>query len=380
MDLHDRHHIAALEARNLAPYALRASASEGRRHATPAHPLRTEFQRDRDRVIHSRAFRRLEYKTQVFVAGSADDHFRTRLTHTIEVAGIARTIARGLALNEDLAETIALAHDLGHPPFGHCGERELNRLLAEHGGFDHNQQALRVVDDLEEKYPGMLGLNLTWETRSGLFKHRRPGLRLDGRPLPPQPSLEAQVADVADDATYLSHDVDDGISAGLIGEADLSELRIWQLAREALSDQPSKPGDPTYFPIMVRNLIDLSVANIVHASRHQLEQAGISEPNSARQHPDRLVSFSPDFAEHCQELRRFLYKKVYWHPAVDDDNQTAVRLMSELYHYLLTHPEELGRKAKARLQRDGNHRATADHIAGMTDRYAIQEYRRLIGG
>ncbi len=379
MALYDRLKQLELESSALAPYALSSAKSRGRRHAVPPHPLRTEFQRDRDRVIHCRAFRRLEYKTQVFVAGTADDHFRTRLTHTIEVAGIARTIARVLGLNEDLAETIALAHDLGHTPFGHCGERELNRLLSDHGGFDHNLQALRVVDELEEKYPGIPGLNLTWETRSGLFKHRHEGQLLDGEPLPPRPSLEAQVADVADDATYLSHDIDDGINAGLIDESDLGSLEIWQQAHRRLAESGIVPGHPTYYPIMVRNLIDLLVANIIHSSRECIEAAGLSDPIAAQHWPQQLVNFSDDCLRNCQELRKFLYEKVYWHPKVDTDNRVAVEWMRQLYHFLLAHPEELGRKARRRLECTGLPIAVADHIAGMTDRYALLECQRLVG-
>lgn len=362
----------------MAPYALFSGHSRGRRFPETEHPLRTEFQRDRDRVIHSGAFRRLEYKTQVFVNG-ADDHFRTRLTHTIEVAGIARTIARSLELNEDLAEATALAHDLGHPPFGHCGETTLDELLQDHGGFDHNRQALKIVDELEEKYPGYNGLNLTWELRSGLLKHRQPNAPLlDGQPLPPQPGLEAQVADIADDLTYYSHDLDDAIRAGLIKGEDVQDLRIWRLAQEE-AGAPPPPDDRCYFPFMVRNIINLMVRDVVESSRQRLDAAGVQQPSEAEALPEPLIAFGAECAPHCAELREFLFQKMYWHRAVMSANDISVKCMRQLYHHLYGRPELLGRKAKGRIERDGLAVAAADYLAGMTDRYAIQLYRSHFG-
>lgn len=364
----------------LARYACRSSQSRGRVHLEDSHRLRTEFQRDRDRIIHSRAFRRLEYKTQVFV-NSAGDHFRTRLTHTIEVSGIARTLARCLGLNEDLAETIALAHDLGHTPFGHCGERALNNLLADHGGFDHNSQALKVVDELEQKYPRFPGLNLTWEVRSGLTKHRgAEPPKLDGEPLTPQPILEGQVANVADDLTYLSHDLDDGISAGLLHDDDLEDIAIWSLARQRIVACNLAPGDECYFPFMIRTIIDMLVEDVIEQCVANLASAGAPDPQAAMDNGRRLIEFSDAFRLHGEQMRRFLNEKFYWHPAVDDDNQTAVKWMCALYQHFVEHPDTLGRKAQARIATVGLEIATADYIASMTDRYAIDKYWELVGG
>ena len=379
--VHDSSGTDALEASLLAPYALFSKASRGRMHPEPAHPLRTAFQRDRDRVVHSTAFRRLEYKTQVFVTGQGD-HFRTRLTHTIEVAGVTRTIARALRLNEDLAETVALAHDLGHPPFGHSGETALNELLADHGGFDHNDQALKIVDELEEKYPNFMGLNLTVEVREGLVKHRdrADGAMLDGRALSTQLFLEAQVADVADDLTYFSHDLDDGIAAGLIGEADLKDITVWAMARDRAASQGLNAECGSYVPFIIRNLVDMLVEDVINASAARLAAAGLTKSGDAEQMDEQLLGFSDEFRDLTRDLRSFLFERMYYHPSVKQDNDTAVEWMCALYRYLVAHPEELGRKSSKRVDRVGLERAVADHIAGMTDRYAIQEYRNKVLG
>lgn len=371
--MHTRTRFYARERDTLAPFASHAEASRGRRHAEAPHPLRTDFQRDRDRIIHSRAFRRLEYKTQVWVTGS-DDHFRTRLTHTIEVAGIARTLARCLGLNEDLAEAIAFAHDLGHPPFGHCGERALNRLLEDHGGFDHNRQALKVVDELELKYPDFPGLNLTWEVRAGLVKHRSRDSTLDGRTLPPQPSLEAQVADLADDLTYMSHDLDDGICAGLLDATHLSGLELWRRAEQRGRRQCNR----TSTSFQIRNLIDLLVDDAITTSEANIANAGVASADTPQTLDKPLVAFSPEIGRLGEQLQTFLFNQVYLHPAVDDDNQRAVRWMCELYHYLIENPGELDAAARDRVNIVGDRVAVADSIGLMTDRRAIEEYRRRI--
>jgi len=371
----------AREQATLAPYALASSRSQGRRHTETRHSLRTEFQRDRDRIIHARAFRRLEYKTQVFVSGF-NDHFRTRLTHTIEVAGIARTIARSLRLNEDLAETIALAHDLGHPPFGHCGEHVLNEILVDHSGFDHNEQALRVVDHLEEKYPDFPGLNLTWEVRTGLIKHRGRPHRdtLDGVALSPQPSLETQVADLADDLTYLTHDMDDAISGNLLTAKDLSELEIWQSALAHSGRQDIDPSDRRYASFMVRNVIDLLVGDAVRSSAEHIAAAQIDHPDAAQQLDIPLIHSSPGIRAQCATLKRYLFDNMYFHPKVLSDNEQAVEYMRQLFDFFLAHPDQLGSRARERQAEDGSYRAVADYIASMTDRYALQQYGELIEG
>ncbi len=251
----------SFENQNLAPYAVRNTGRSDRRHPEEPHPFRTDFQRDRDRILHSRSFRRLEYKSQVFLNGTGD-HLRTRLTHTIEVAAIARTIARTFMLNEDLTETIALAHDLGHTPFGHPGEHVMNQIMAEDGGFDHNEQSLRMVDILERKYPEYEGLNLTWEVRAGLVKRRDPAKALlDGEKLSPQPSLESQVADISDDITYYGHDVDDGLDSGLLSEKMLDSLDIWNLAAERAAKNGLRKGEK-FRAYAVRCLIDMMVKNV----------------------------------------------------------------------------------------------------------------------
>ncbi len=365
---------------DLAPYAVHNLSSKGRRFPETVHLFRTDFQRDRDRILHSRAFRRLEYKTQVFLNGEGD-HLRTRLTHTIEVAAIARTIARALFLNEDLAETIALAHDLGHTPFGHSGERAMNELLKDHGGFDHNDQALRVVDELEQKYPDYDGLNLTWEVRTGLVKHRREGkaVEIDGIKLSPCPFLESQVADLADDLTYYGHDVDDGLDAGLIDEQMLSENEIWVLASEKASDRGMQliDGDDKSRGYTVRCLIDMMVENAILNSEKNITEAGLSGSSDAGILHGKIISFDSDVEKLTVQLRDFLYKNIYHHPDVTDVNQNAVQKMRKLFSAYIKTPDLMSRTAKKRVGKDGLHRAVADYLAGMTDRFALLEYDKL---
>jgi dGTPase len=366
---------------DLAPYAIHNSASKGRRFPEEVHPFRTDFQRDRDRILHSRAFRRLEYKTQVFLNGEGD-HLRTRLTHTIEVAAITRTIARALYLNEDLAETIALAHDLGHTPFGHPGESALNELLKEFGGFDHNDQALRVVDELEQKYPDYDGLNLTWEVREGLVKHRSEGriIDIDGVPLSPSPFLESQVADLADDLTYYGHDVDDGLEAGLIDEEMLSEIEIWNMASQKAAERGMKivPGEDKSRAYTVRCLIDMMVGNAILNSEKQIKESKLDNPEKAQLMIEKVVSFDDDFHRMTQQLRTFLYKNVYHHHDVAVVNDNAVEKMRKLFLAFVKKPELMGSTAQERIKKDGLYLAIADNIAGMTDRFALLEYDKLI--
>ncbi len=370
--------ISRYERDPLAPYAMRAEDTKGRVHPETPHPLRTDFQRDKDRIVHSQSFRRMEYKTQVFVTGNCD-HFRTRLTHTIEVAGITRTIVRSLGLNEDLAETIALAHDIGHPPFGHCGERALNKLLVKHGGFDHNMQALRVVDELEEKYPGYQGLNLSWEVRSGLLKHREESSTLDGETLPPQLSLEAQVADVADDLTYYAHDMDDGILAELVTLDDLKELQFWDLVERHWDKKRAIPQDDERFvPFMIRNAIDLMVADVTRNTLDTINREGIDHVGIVENRAEPVVRFSPKMESACAELKDFLFQTMYWSDEVLEDNNTAVEWMCQLFEYFLDHPEHVGRRSQRRIDEVGLHVAVGDYIAMMTDRYAIEQYNDFV--
>lgn len=361
--------LEARERQTLAPYAQFSSDTRGRVHKEEPPEWRTHYQRDRDRVIHSRAFRRLEYKTQVFLNG-AGDHFRTRLTHSLEVAGISRNIARALRLNEDLAETIALAHDLGHSPFGHRGETVLNTLMKEYGGFEHNKQSLRIVEDIEQKYPRFPGLNLTWEVREGLDKHSAP----EGK----SPSLEAQVANLADEVAYYSHDLDDGLDAGLLDEADLSKnVQIWRDASKQVSreygDLPSESR--RYYTI--RNIIDDQVRDVVTTTEEAIKSAGVNSADEARHRARPLVRYSSERRKINLALRKFLYQKLYYNPEVLRPNLDAGKCLRDLFEYYMENPEEIGLTYRARAETMGWPRAICDYLSGMTDRYALDDHKRL---
>lgn len=362
----------------LAPYAVRSGCSRGRRYDEPPHPYRPEFLRDRDRILHSRAFRRLEYKTQVFVNGTAD-HYRTRLTHTIEMAAVSRTLARGLGVNEGLAEAIALAHDLGHSPFGHCGEDVLNALMNNEGGFDHNVQSCRVVEVLEAQYPGFSGLNLTWEVRAGLRKHQAsiPGAELDGIRIGPFLSVEAQIADIADDMTYHAHDVDDGMEAGLITEGALGELDLWRMCHDRAREQFPQAEQEALRVVTIRNLLDLQVADVLRESAARLERHAPADPEAVRQAPERMVAFSAEMAARVNPFRAFLYREMYGHPVVAHANRSSAAMMRGLFLHYIDHPECMGRKARARIEKEGLWRTACDYVAGCTDRYALEEMERF---
>src|SRR5256884_977371 len=324
-----REELETLERQNLAPYAQLSADSRGRKHPEDPPDWRTHYQRDRDRVIHSRAFRRLEYKTQVFLNGTGD-HLRTRLTHTMEVAAIARTIARALKLNEDLAETIALAHDLGHSPFGHKGEVVLNKLMQSSGGFELNRQSLHVVEELEQKYPGFPGLNLAWEVREGLAKHEtsydHPDARRDFEAR--SASLEAQVANLADEITYYSHDLDDGLDSGLLSEKKLSrQVRIWhQSARTVEKEYGELPEEcRRYF--IIRCIIDGQVRDVVETTEKRILDSGAASADEVRRQPKTLVQYSSKRRALNLELRDYLYQNLYYNPVVHEPNQRAVRMM-----------------------------------------------------
>ncbi len=373
-----------LEARErliLAPYAQKSADTRGRIHPEDPPNWRTHYQRDRDRVIHSRAFRRLEYKTQVFLNGTGD-HLRTRLTHTMEVAAISRNIARALRLNEDLAETIALAHDLGHSPFGHKGETVLSRLMKGHGGFEHNRQSLRVVEELEQKYPGFSGLNLTWEVREGLVKHYtsydHPGKRKGFEAK--SSSLEAQVANLADEITYYSHDLDDGIDSGLLTEKQLSrDVRIWNQAARTVKKQYGELADECRRYFIIRCIIDGQVTDVVETTEKLILEAGVYSADEVRLLAKALVRYSPRRRELNLELRNYLYKNLYYNPVVHEPNLRAVRMLEQLFHYYLEHHGEVGEQSRKRAGKIGWHRAVCDYLAGMTDRYVVQEQQRLFG-
>ncbi len=373
--------LEQLERHILAPWAQFCADTRGRVYDEPPAEWRTHYQRDRDRVIHSRAFRRLEYKTQVFLNGTGD-HLRTRLTHTMEVAAIARNIARALRLNEDLTETIALAHDLGHSPFGHKGEEALNQLMKNHGGFEHNRQSLRVVELLEQKYPRFPGLNLTWEVREGLAKHLTPYDR------PPRrkefvfhcPSLEAQVANLSDEITYYSHDLDDGLTARLFTESQLCrDVVIWREAAHAVKRDYGDLPDECRRYFILRCLIDSQVKDVVLTTEKQILAAGVPSADAVRRHPTPLVDYSAERRRLNLELREYLYQNLYYNPEVHEPNRRAVRMLEELFHYYSEHHDQIGEQARRRARKDGWPRAICDYLAGMTDRYALQEHQRVFG-
>lgn len=371
--------LERLERQHLAAYAQLSIDSRGRQYREAPPEWRTQYQRDRDRVIHSRAFRRLEYKTQVFLNGTGD-HLRTRLTHTMEVAAIARNISRALKLNEDLAETIALAHDLGHSPFGHKGESVLNRLMKRHGGFEHNRQSLRIVEVLEQKYPRFPGLNLTWEVREGLAKHAtahdHPGQSIGFRAT--CPSLEAQVANLADEIAYYSHDLDDGLDSGLLSEKQLKrEVRLWRQATQAVEREYGRLPDECRRYFIIRCIIDMQVTDVVTTAEHLISEAHVGSADDVRRQRRPLVQYSASRKELILELRQFLYKHLYYNPVVDEPHIRANRILEELFAFYLRHHEAVGQAARKRARRDGWHRAICDYLAGMTDRYALLEHQRL---
>jgi dGTPase len=376
-----REELEQLERHSFAPYAQFSADTRGRKYPEEPPDWRTQYQRDRDRVIHSRAFRRLEYKTQVFLNGTGD-HLRTRLTHTMEVTAIARNIARALKLNEDLAETIALAHDLGHSPFGHKGEMVLDKLMKDHGGFEHNRQSLRVVEELEQKYPGFAGLNLTWEVREGLAKHKtsydHPGARQGFEAK--SASLEAQVANLSDEITYYSHDLDDGLDSGLLSEKQLSRhVRIWRHSARTVEEQYGELPEECRRYFIIRCILDGQVRDVVATTERRIMDSRVGSADDVRSQSKPLVRYSLKRRELNWELRDYLYKNLYYNPVVREPNERAVRVMEQLFEYYLKNPSEIGTQSRKRIKKIGLHRAVCDYIAGMTDRYVIQEHNRLLG-
>jgi dGTPase len=364
---------------HLAPQAQRASESVGRLRPEWEHSFRSCYQRDRDRIVHGTSFRRLDGKTQVFLNGKGD-HYRTRLTHTIEVASISRTVARALGLNEDLAEAIALAHDLGHTPFGHAGEETLDRLMKDHGGFDHNGQSLRVVEVLEESYPQQPGLNLSHEVLEGLRKHDRT-LNHPALGPHPSPSLEAQIANVADEIAYYGHDLEDGLASGLLAEKDLESLELWKEASgKAFSESSgllASAGPRTHRKFIIRCLINREVEDLVSTSREAIRSSGVCTVDDVRRHPVKLIGYSPELKSRNAELRRHLYANFYHHPEVQGTNETACRQMESVFADLVNNPAHLGSRSLTRLERDGLHRVVADYVAGMTDSYLRSRFEAL---
>ena len=370
---------------SLAPYASHPAQSRGRRHAEADAPTRTQFQRDRDRIVHSTAFRRLVYKTQVFL-NHEGDLFRTRLTHSLEVAQLGRSIARALRLNEDLVEAVALAHDLGHTPFGHAGQDALNECMDGHGGFEHNLQSLRVVDGLEERYPDFDGLNLTFETREGILKHcsrhnarqlesQEPGgvgrRFLDGT----QPGLEAQLCNLADEIAYNAHDIDDGVRSGLITMEQLQEVELFERHRaQALAGHPQLQGRRLLYE-SIRRMLSAQVYDVSDASGAALQAAAPASADHARNCPS-LIMFSEPMRAQSTALKSFLLHNLYRHPQVTQTTRQAKLVVAELFGLYLADPAQMQAGFTARKDTP---RAVADYIAGMTDRFAAREHQRLTG-
>jgi dGTPase len=377
--LRDRRSFEQEERERLAPWASCSGDSRGRLFAEPEHPHRTAFQRDRDRIVHSSAFRRLEYKTQVFVYHEGD-HLRNRLTHTLEASQISRTLARMLRLNEELAEAIVLAHDLGHTPFGHAGERVLSDLMKAWGDFDHNRQSLRIVDLLEERYPEFRGLNLTYETREGILKH---GCHWE-HPLPVpeprvQPTLEAQVADFADEIAYTNHDLDDGLRSGLLSLAELDEVPLWRSARSEVRGALGALPERVLRAQTIRSLINRLVGDLAHESAERITRSGVRSAEAVRAGPERLVGYPSHGAAQLAELKRFLSERLYHHPRVLEMSAPAVQVIGDLFEHFRKHTDQLPDHVRARCGIDGEARAVADYVAGMTDRFALSEHARLAG-
>lgn len=365
-----RQEMEQREAEQLASYACLAGKSQGRLHSEDEHPYRTCYQRDRDRLIHSAAFRRLEYKTQVFI-NSAGDHYRTRLTHTLEVAQIARTLARMLSLNEDLTEAVALAHDTGHPPFGHAGERVLDAQLREVGGFEHNAQALRIVDALESRYPDFPGLNLTAETRRGILKGKSAYAGM-GEGLPSRLSIEAQVVDLADEISYGSHDLDDGVDSGLIRFEETMRVPLWRRAAEWVEDRYPGLDEKHRRHRMIMQLINLKVTDAAEESLRRLRE---DDPT-----PDgRFIEFSATVKTEIAVAKNFLFGELYRHPRVQRANSRCEIILNRLFDHYRRNSGQLPAFFRNRIEFEGLERTVGDYIAGMTDRYAEEDYRQLFG-
>ena len=378
----DREANQRQESALLAPYATASRLTRGRRYPETPSRFRTDFQRDRDRIIHSTAFRRLEYKTQVFV-NHEGDHYRTRLTHTLEVAQISRSIAKVLRLNEDLVEAIALVHDLGHPPFGHAGEEALNELLLDDGGFDHNLQSLCVVDRLEKRYPEFDGLNLTYEVRESIVKHgsyapdsSRAKVLEEFDPAA-QPLLEAQLADLADSLAYTNHDIDDGLRAGFITPEELRDVPLWRDAEREMIDSNPPMAPKTLFARTISHMIDVQVSDLIESTHARLSSLGIDSVEKVRAAGDLMVKFSEPIAARTEEMQSFLYDRLYRHYRTLRMTEKAQRFIRQVFEEYARNPQQLPPDFLDRLDVDETPRVICDYIAGMTDRYFQDEYRRL---
>lgn len=372
-----RQHLEEIEDKSLAPYGMRSKDTKGRAYLDSEPEYRTSFQRDRDRILHTTAFRRLEYKTQVFI-NFEGDHFRTRLTHTLEVAQIGRTLARALGGNEDLVEAICLAHDLGHSPFGHSGEVALARLMKDYGGFDHNKQSLRIVTELEQRYPEFPGLNLSWEVREGMVKHESEYDISDARDFNPdlRGNLETQIANVADELAYTTHDLDDGLRSGMINPQMLEGVALWNILQETYNWRGPILSDMERHR-MIRHLVGIMVTDMVKATDGRLKESKINSPTDIQKLKFNVVGYSEDLQRRNRELKDFLYGKLYRHYRVVRMQVKAEKTISDLFHAYRTEPTMLPEHVQFFIEKRGLERTICDYIAGMTDRYAIEEHQKL---
>ncbi len=373
-----RQQLEELEDQNLAPYGVRSRNSKGRLFPEDEPDYRTVFQRDRDRILHTTAFRRLEYKTQVFI-NYEGDYYRTRLTHTLEVAQIGRSVARALGANEDLVETICLAHDLGHPPFGHSGERTLARMMMDHGGFNHNHHSFRIVTQLEKRYPDFDGLNLTWEVLEGIIKHETDYDVSDATEFNPElrGHLEAQIANVADELAYTAHDLDDGLRSGMITPAQLSGVSLWEVINESIGRRRSDTLDDLARHRLIRRLIGIEVNDLIQSIDRMIRRSGIRNVEELQQLPYNVVGFSEDMHRRNRELKDFLFKNLYNHYRVVRMAVKADRILENLFQAYIQEPNILPEQYQTAIEKSGLEETVCDYIAGMTDRFAIDEHQKL---
>jgi dGTPase len=365
------------EDQNLAPYAIRSKESRGRKFPQEEPPYRTCFQRDRDRILHTTAFRRLEYKTQVFF-NFEGDYYRTRLTHTLEVTQIGRTIARALGANEDLVEAICLAHDLGHPPFGHSGESTLAKLMKDMGGFDHNKHSFRIVTELEKRYPDFNGLNLSWEVLEGIVKHETEYDKSDALDFNPQfrGSLEAQITNAADELAYTAHDLDDGLRSGMINEDMLSGIELWEILLSTLGIKNGIHGDLDRHRI-IRKLIGMQVTNLVNHTAETLRQSGVTSVEELQSLPYNVVGLEEELIHRNRQLKDFLYRNLYRHYRVVRMSVKAENILTKIFQTYIDESTVLPAHIQLLASERGLERAVCDYLAGMTDRFAVDEYQRL---
>jgi dGTPase len=375
--IYDRSKLEAIEDQSLASYGMRSKNTRGRSVQEDEPEYRTVYQRDRDRILHTTAFRRLEYKTQVFI-NYEGDYYRTRLTHTLEVTQIGRTVARALGANEDLVETICLAHDMGHPPFGHSGESILARLMKDNGGFDHNKQSLRIVTRLENRYPDFPGLNLTWEVMEGMVKHETEYDQSDAANFNAdlRGDLEAQITNAADELAYTAHDLDDGLRSGMITASMLDGISLWEIVLKSVGWHGS-PLDDLARHRLIRRLTGLEVNDLVATTDQRIRESGVRTVEELQRLPYNVVSFSEDMHRRNRELKDFLYSHLYRHWRVVRMAVKAERIVTDLFNAYLSEPTILPPHVQSLIDEHGLERTICDYIAGMTDRYAIEEYQKM---